>query len=104
MKDQHSNSDDQVRVSPASEDVNDGFADDGAPSEEFSVYWARFLAELGEDDHEGPHLISRDELLAAGALDVPPAWRKSLGGGERDLFSDIGDDDGAPPETTGSNR
>ena len=29
------------------------------------------------------HLISVDELRAAGALDVPPAWRKSLGG-ERD--------------------
>jgi hypothetical protein len=27
----------------------------------------------------GPHLISVDELRAAGALDVPPAWRKSLG-------------------------
>ena len=25
------------------------------------------------------HLISADELRAAGALDVPPAWRKSLG-------------------------
>lgn len=25
-----------------------------------------------------PHLISVDELRAAGALDVPPAWRKSL--------------------------
>ena len=25
-----------------------------------------------------PHLISVDELRAAGALDVPPSWRKSL--------------------------
>lgn len=25
-----------------------------------------------------PHLISVDELRAAGALFVPPAWRKSL--------------------------
>jgi hypothetical protein len=25
-------------------------------------------------------LISVDELRAAGALDVPPSWRKSLGG------------------------
>lgn len=44
-----------------------------------------------------PHLISVDELRAAGALDVPPAWRKSLGGPlggnvERDLFSDLLDD------------
>jgi len=34
-----------------------------------------------------------DELRAAGALDVPPAWRKSLGGKrvERDLFSGLSD-------------
>lgn len=39
-------------------------------------------------------LISVDELRAAGALDVPPAWRKSLGGAaERDLFSDLVDDE-----------
>ena len=38
------------------------------------------------------HLISVDELRAAGALDVPPAWRKSLHV-ERDLFSDLFDDD-----------
>ena len=39
------------------------------------------------------HLISVDELRAAGALDVPAAWRKSLGGQvERDLFSDLLDD------------
>jgi len=41
------------------------------------------------------HLISEDELRAAGALDVPPAWRKSLSAGselprEQMLF---GDDD-----------
>ena len=35
----------------------------------------------------GPHLISVDELRAAGALDVPAAWRKSLGK-EPDLFRD----------------
>ena len=40
-----------------------------------------------------PHLISVDEMRAAGALDVPAAWRKSLGGQvERDLFSDLLDD------------
>lgn len=38
-----------------------------------------------------PHLITRDELLAAGALDVPAAWRKSLGG-DRDLFADVSED------------
>lgn len=48
---------------------------------------------------EDQHLISVDELRAAGALDVPPAWRKSLGGVERDLFSLFGaDDEEAPSE------
>lgn len=41
-------------------------------------------------------LISVDELRAAGALDVPAAWRKSLHV-ERDLFSGLfGDDDMLP--------
>jgi hypothetical protein len=52
------------------------------------------------------HLISVDELRAAGALDVPPAWRKSLGGGraekssavQRDLFSGLSEDDAPLPE------
>jgi hypothetical protein len=35
------------------------------------------------DITESPHLITVDELRAAGALDVPAAWRKSLGGEER---------------------
>jgi hypothetical protein len=37
---------------------------------------------------EDQHLISVDELRAAGALDVPAAWRKSLGV-KRDLFGDL---------------
>jgi hypothetical protein len=37
-------------------------------------------------------LITEDELRAAGALDVPAAWRKSLGE-ERDLFSELTEDD-----------
>lgn len=49
----------------------------------------------------GPHLITVDELRAAGALDVPPAWRKSLGAApvERDLFSDLEDDDADDDQT-----
>lgn len=58
------------------------------------------IEDLVDPDHEGPHLISRDELLAAGALYVPPARRKSLGRGEqRDLFSDAVADDESPDET-----
>ena len=39
------------------------------------------------------HLISVDELRAAGALDVPPAWRKSLGGGKREHLPLFDNDD-----------
>jgi hypothetical protein len=45
-------------------------------------------------------LITVDELRAAGALDVPPAWRKSLGGnGQKQgtLFSDLSEDDDPDP-------
>lgn len=55
-----------------------------------------------------PHLISVDELRAAGALDVPAEWRKSLGGErkpvERDLFSDLQDDDDSLPESSQQGR
>ena len=43
------------------------------------------------------HLITVDELRAAGALDVPATWRKSLGV-ERDLFSGLFGDDNALAE------
>jgi hypothetical protein len=57
-------------------------------------YWRRSVKEK--------LLITVDELRAAGALDVPAAWRKSLSRNEeRDLFSDSIDDDapgaGEPP-------
>jgi hypothetical protein len=45
------------------------------------------------DTTEGPHLISVDELRAAGALDVPPEWRKSLGGDRRYTLPGFDDDD-----------
>ena len=47
---------------------------------------------------EDQHLISVDELRAAGALDVPSSWRKSLGV-ERDPAPNLfGDDDGGCEE------
>ena len=46
---------------------------------------------------ERPRLITVDELRAAGALDVPAAWRKSLGV-ERDLFSGLFDEVDLLPE------
>jgi hypothetical protein len=55
------------------------------------------------------HLISVDELRAAGALDVPAAWRKSLGGGrvervQRHLFSDLLEDDDPAPRIRSQRR
>jgi hypothetical protein len=44
------------------------------------------------------HLISVDELRAAGALDVPASWRKSLGG-NREQMTLFGDDDAQPKKT-----
>jgi hypothetical protein len=44
------------------------------------------------------HLITVDELRAAGALDVPAAWRKSLAV-ERDLDSGLFDNEETLPET-----
>jgi hypothetical protein len=56
------------------------------------------IEELANEPMEnGRHLISVDELRAAGALDVPAAWRKSLGE-DRDLFSDLIEDEGVSPQ------
>ena len=63
--------------------------------------------ELHKDDpivwEEGqPHLISVEELRAAGALDCPPEWRKHLSPRppkpvQRNLFSELTDDDEDAP-------
>ena len=42
---------------------------------------------------EDPHLISVDELRAAGALDVPAEWRKSLGEERRHTLAGFEDDE-----------
>ncbi len=39
------------------------------------------IEEIASEPWEGPHLISVDMLRAAGALDCPPEWRKSLSAG-----------------------
>ena len=41
------------------------------------------------------HLITVDELRAAGALEVPKAWRKSLGE-DKHLFDQSFDDEEGP--------
>jgi hypothetical protein len=60
-------------------------------------YLNSVLEAIADDaiDTESPRLISVDELRAAGALDVPTAWRKSLGV-DRDLFSGLFADDDRP--------
>jgi hypothetical protein len=63
-------------------------------------YWAQFVDELDKLDLSGErsHLITVDELRAAGALDVPASWRKSLGEETQHLFSDSLEGDETPTE------
>ena len=73
------------------------------PEFDWPEYYARFCEELkkkypDEDKREGPHLISVDELRAAGALDVPAWMRKSLRNEEPNLFSDLDDDEDTSEE------
>jgi hypothetical protein len=56
------------------------------------------IEELREYREDGKYLISVDELRAAGALDVPAAWRKSLGVERNQQFSLFGEDDDTLPE------
>jgi len=66
---------------------------------------------LAHEKKVRPHLISRYEFILAGALDVHPMARKSLSWGnktptqakpgepaQRNLFSDLEDDDSDPEE------
>lgn len=48
-------------------------------------YLASVLKAIEEDalEPDGPRLITVQQLEAAGALDVPPAWRKSLSAGTK---------------------
>jgi hypothetical protein len=109
VKDQHSTSGDRKEpVRPST--IPDDFIWDpeieawyapGEPSGFDVEAWMRDFNNLPEEVRRGG-LITRDQLLAAGALDCPPEWRKSLGGGKREvlpLFPD--DDDGfAEPDAT----
>jgi hypothetical protein len=53
---------------------------------------------------EDPHLISVDELRAAGALDVPAAWRKSLGVEREPIPRMLWDDDVAADQESTNPR
>ena len=55
---------------------------------------AQVRRDIAAEGVSSPRLISVDELRSAGALDVPAAWRKSLGGEERHhLLPGFGDDE-----------
>jgi hypothetical protein len=81
-------------------DLEKARAADAAAADKWLRGVEQVIAEVARDvaaeGGSGKHLITVDELRAAGAFDVPEAWRKSLGGGERDLFSDLDEDDGNP--------
>lgn len=107
MKDHPLNSDDdRAEPFPRPGTIPDDFLWDpeeqcwyppGAPTEYEANAWRRELERIREEydeDERFSGLISRDQLLAAGALDCPPEMRKSLGArpkrdGQRDLFSDL---------------
>ncbi|MGI8604672.1 MAG: hypothetical protein ACR2OZ_17000 [Verrucomicrobiales bacterium] len=105
MKDQHSTSEDKKEPArPRS--IPDDFIWDpeveawyppGEPTEFDAEASLRELQEICK--RIGPcGVITRDELLAAGALEIPPGWGKRLGGGPRrqlDLFANQLEDDAA---------
>ena len=108
MKDQHSTSNgDKEPVRPRSipadfiwdPEFKAWFAP-GEPSTYDAEAFRRNLEKILAEGGRGG-LITVDELRAAGALDVPTAWRKSLGE-DRDLFSELmGEDENPekqPPE------
>ena len=99
MKDQRSTSDNK-KEPPRPKSIPVDFIWDPeieawfAPGEP-STYNAKFdsLApdNLSEEKCSGG-VITVDQLRIAGALDVPAWMRKSLGGEERDLFSDVSEE------------
>lgn len=115
MKDQPSTSDDDdddeepVRFSrpqPSMDEYleydpeTDSYYAPGEPSDWNPEAWSREFEKTCKEVRGGG-LISRDDLLAAGALDVPAAWRKSLGvmhDDQPDLFSGLLDEDDSLPE------
>jgi hypothetical protein len=59
---------------------------------------AQVRRDIAAEGVSRPHLISVDELRAAGALDVPAAWRKSLGEERRYLLPGFENDEDAASE------
>ncbi|HEX5270113.1 MAG TPA: hypothetical protein VFW33_06500 [Gemmataceae bacterium] len=55
--------------------------------------WERKFAQHQEEHRREPPIPPEKLRVPPGVLEVPAAWRKSLGGGERDLFSELPEDD-----------
>ena len=102
MQDQLSNSGDDTKEPPRPRTIPDDFLWDeqvqgwyppGEPSTYDHEAWRREFEEMRRRGDFGQGgLISRDELLAAGALNVSRGKRKTLGG-ERDHLPLFPDDD-----------
>ncbi len=65
----------------------------GTPSDFDLEAFRRNLDKVLEELRKLPPPPPEKLRVPPGTLDVPPAWRKSLGAGERDLFSDLTEDD-----------
>jgi hypothetical protein len=78
-----------------------GWIPPGEPSTYDPTEWRRRFEESRRRGEFTGGLISVDQLRAAGALDVPAAWRKSLGGEERrQLLPGFDDDEQAEQSAT----
>ena len=53
----------------------------------------RRIQQTIEENSKDPPIPPEKLRVPPGILDVPPSWRKSLGGEERDLFSELPEDD-----------
>ena len=91
MQDLHSTTDDE------SDDASDDafYADANYWLERVQRVIAEVAAEYAVAGAPQKHLITVDDLRAAGALDVPAAWRKSLGEERRYLLPGFEDDEDA---------
>jgi hypothetical protein len=65
----------------------------GTPSEFDLEAWRRNFEQTLEEIRKLPPIPPEKLRVPPGTLDVPPAWRMSLGGEERDLFSELPEDD-----------
>lgn len=109
MQDQPSTCDDNGEPRPRPKTIPDDFIWDaetqawyapGTPSKWDSEAFRRDLEEVIRQRESSGGLVSRDQLLAAGALDRPPELRKSLRArvkrDKRDQLPLFGDADTAP--------